>query len=116
MQQYETIFIATPVLTEAQSKETHERYSSFLKDNGCEIVNQESWGLKKLAYPIQKKNNGYYSLIEFKGKDDIISKLEVNYKRDVNIMRFQSVKLDKHAVEYNIRRRKKLNETTKEAK
>ena len=108
MQQYETIITTTPVLTEAQLKETLGRYTSFLKENGCKIINEESWGLKKLAYPIQKKNNGYYFLIEFEGKGEIVNKLDINYKRDVNIMRFLTIRQDKYAVEYSERRRKKL--------
>tara|TARA_B100000683_G_C12060579_1_gene378490 strand:- start:37 stop:375 length:339 start_codon:yes stop_codon:yes gene_type:complete len=108
MQNYETIIITTPVLTDAQVKETLSRYTSFLKENKCKIINEENWGLKKLAYPIQKKNNGYYLLIEFQGEGDIINKLEINYKRDVNIMRFLTTRQDKYAVEYSERRRKKL--------
>ena len=109
MQNYETIIITTPVLTDAQVKETLSRYTSFLKENKCKIINEENWGLKKLAYPIQKKNNGYYLLIEFQGEGDIINKLEINYKRDVNIMRFLTTRQDKYAVEYSERRRKKIS-------
>ncbi len=108
MQRYETIYISTPVLTDAQLKETKDRYVDFLKQNGSKIINVEEWGLKKLAYPIQKKNNGYYFLFEFDAKPEVIDKLEINFKRDINIIRFLTVKMNKYAVEYSERRKKKI--------
>ena len=65
IKQYETVFIATPVLSEAQMKEAVAKYTGFIKDNGGEIVYEEDWGLKQLAYPIQKKTSGFYYLIDF---------------------------------------------------
>ncbi len=53
---YETVFILTPVLSDAQMKEAVEKFSKVLTDNGATIVNTEEWGLRKLAYPIQKKS------------------------------------------------------------
>ncbi len=62
-------------------------------------------GLKQLAYPIQKKNNGFYVLVEFKAEPTFIKTLEVEYKRDERIIRFLTTALDKHAVEYNAKRK-----------
>ncbi|MDD2595645.1 MAG: 30S ribosomal protein S6 [Bacteroidales bacterium] len=109
--QYETVFIATPVLSEAQMKEAVAKYTDFIRENGGEIVYEEDWGLKKLAYPIQKKTTGFYHLIEFKSEPEVIAKLETQYKRDERIIRFQTVSLDKHAIAYAERRRSKRNET-----
>ena len=103
---YETVFIMTPVLSDDQMKETVKKFQSFLKEKGAEIVFENNWGLRKLAYPIQKKNTGFYYLIEFKGAGDIIGKLEVEYKRDERVMRFLTVALDKHAIVYNEKKRK----------
>ena len=52
MNQYETVFIVTPVLSQDQLNEVTSKYKELLQENGAEIVNEESWGLKKLAYPI----------------------------------------------------------------
>ncbi len=104
--QYETVFIMTPVLSEEQMKEAVKKYVDFLTEKGAEIVHQEHWGLKKLAYPIQKKSTGFYHLIEFKHDGTLINELEVQYKRDERIMRFLTVKLDKHAVAYNEKKRR----------
>jgi small subunit ribosomal protein S6 len=114
MNQYETVFIMTPVLSDDQMKETVKKYQKFLKDGGAEIVFEDNWGLRKLAYPIQKKSTGFYYLIEFKAAGDLIRKLEVDFKRDERIIRFLTVKLDKHAVIYNEKKRKKAEEAAKE--
>ena len=107
LKQYETVFIATPVLSDAQMKEAVAKYASLITDNGGEIVHQEDWGLKKLAYPIQKKTTGFYHLIEFKATPDFVNTLEIQFKRDERIIRFQTVSMDKHAVAYAERRRSK---------
>ena len=108
--QYETVFIMTPVLSDEQMKETVAKYQKLLKDKGAEIVLENDWGLKKLAYPIQKKSTGFYYLIEFKTDGDIIRDIELAFKRDERIIRFLTVKLDKHAVAYNEKKRKKAQE------
>ncbi|MFO8130295.1 MAG: 30S ribosomal protein S6 [Bacteroidales bacterium] len=108
--QYETVFIATPVLSEAQMRETVDKFRGYLKNNGAEIVHEENWGLRKLAYPIQKKSTGFYHLIEFKTDGELIDKLEVTIRRDERIIRFLTVKLDKHAVAYNEKKRRKAKE------
>ena len=110
LKQYETVFIATPVLSDAQMKEAVAKYVTFIKDNGGEIVHQEDWGLRKLAYPIQKKTTGFYHLIEFKADPEFIGNLETQYKRDERIIRFHTVSMDKHAIAYAERRRNKISE------
>ena len=108
--QYETVFIATPVLSEAQMKETVEKFVRIISDNGGEIVYEENWGLKKLAYPIQKKTTGFYHLIEFRSEGEFINKLETEYRRDEKIMRFLTFNMDKHAIAYSEKKRKIKNE------
>lgn len=106
LKNYETVFILTPVLSDTQMKDTVEKFKSVLVDNGAEIVNEESWGLRKLAYPIHHKNTGFYQLFEFQAKPSLINTLEVEYKRDEKIIRFLTTALDKHAVQYNKKRKK----------
>ena len=107
MNHYETVFILNPVLSEQQVKETVSKFEDFLTSKGSEMVSKEDWGLKKLAYQIQKKSTGYYFLMEFQGPGTIISELELNFKRDERILRFLTVALDKHAVAYSEKRRNK---------
>ena len=105
LKQYETVFIATPVLSDAQMKEAVAKYTKLITDNGGEIVYQEDWGLKQLAYPIQHKTSGFYYLIEFKSEPEFVATLETQYHRDERIIRFLTVALDKDAVAYAQKRR-----------
>ena len=105
MNKYETVFILTPVLSDDQMKETVEKFKKVLTDNGGTIENEENWGLRKLAYPIENKNTGFYTLIEFEGEPTIVDKLEVAYRRDEKVLRFLTFRLDKYAAEYAIKRR-----------
>ncbi len=102
---YETVFILTPVLSDVQMKEAVEKFGQVLTDNGATIVNQELWGLRKLAYPIQKKSTGFYSLIEFDGDPTIVKKLETAFRRDERVIRFLVFRLDKYAAQYAEKRR-----------
>lgn len=106
LNQYETVFIATPVLSENQMKEAVQKFKKIITDNEGEIIHEENWGLKKLAYPIQKKSTGFYYLIEFKGPGELVDKLEVQYRRDERIIRFLTFRMDKYAIEYAEKKRK----------
>ena len=108
MNQYETVFILTPVLSDQQMKETVEKFKGVLSAGGAELINEENWGLKKLAYPIQKKSTGFYQLIEFKAEPALIDKLEVAYRRDERVIRFLTVKMEKYAAQYAEKRRNKF--------
>ena len=114
MNNYETVFIVTPVLSDAQVQEVADKFQGVITENGGQIVNRENWGLKKLAYPIQKKTTGFYFLIEFAAEGEIINKLETQYRRDERVIRFLTFKQDKYAVEYSEKRRAKLANKNKE--
>ncbi len=114
MNQYETVFILTPVLSDDQMKEAVEKFKGILAAEGAEIINEENWGLKKLAYPIEKKSTGFYQLIEFKAEPTTIAKLEINYRRDERVIRYLTTKLDKYAVEYAAKRRNLKSSANKE--
>ena len=97
---YETVFILTPVLSAEQVKETVVKFKKSLKDAGAKLMHEEDWGLKKLAYPIQKKSTGFYHLFEYEMEGEKVANMEVNLKRDEKVMRFLTVSLDKHAVAF----------------
>ena len=105
IKQYETVFIATPVLSDSQMKEAVAKYTSLIKKNGGEVVYEEDWGLKQLAYPIDHKTSGFYYLIEFKAEPSFVATLETQYHRDERIIRYLTVALDKDAVAYAEHRR-----------
>ncbi len=105
MQQYEIVIVLTPLLSVEVAAEAIAKYSKVLTDNGAEIVQEDNWGLRKLAYPIQKKTTGYYHLTEFRAPGDLINKLEVELRRDERVLRFLTIALDKHAIAYNEKKR-----------
>ncbi|MFC2087210.1 30S ribosomal protein S6 [Bacteroidota bacterium] len=110
--QYETVFILTPVLSEAQVKETVDIFRDFIKENGGEIINDENWGLKKLAYPIQKKSTGFYQLFQINAEPSFIDELEIQFRRNERIIRFLTLKMDKYSIQYSEKRRSTKQEVT----
>jgi small subunit ribosomal protein S6 len=107
---YETVFILTPVLSEDQTKEAVTKFKDLLKKGSGKIRHEESWGMRKLAYPIQKKSSGFYHLIEFESDPAFIDKLETEYRRDERIIRFLTVEKPqpRNRPVLPARRRKKL--------
>ena len=112
LNQYETVFICTPVLSEPQVKETVKKFRDIIASGEGEMLHEESWGMKKLAYPIQKKSSGFYQLFEFKADPAFITKLETEFRRDEKVIRFMTVKLDKYAIEYSNKRKRLQKEST----
>ena len=104
--QYETVFVMNPVLSEEQVGETVSKFKKILTDHNAEIIFENNWGMRKLAYPIQKKKSGFYYLVEYRAANDVVSKLEVEFTRDERVMRFLTVALDKHAIAYNEKKRR----------
>ncbi|WP_075349573.1 30S ribosomal protein S6 [Algoriphagus marinus] len=103
---YETVFILTPVLSDVQMKDTVDKFVNLLKEEGADVINVENWGLKKMAYAIDKKTTGFYVMVEFKADPTIIRKFELEFRRDEKVMRFLTTVLDKHSIVYAERRRK----------
>lgn len=103
---YESAIILTPVLSEAQMQEAVKSYRQLIAEHGGNMVTENNWGLTKLAYPIKKKSTGFYHFFEFQAKPEFISQLETLYRRDERILRFLNIKLDKHAVVFNERKKK----------
>ncbi len=113
MNQYETVFILNPVLSEDQVKEAVDKYVALLKDRGANIINKENWGLKKMAYPIQKKKSGFYHLLDYKVIGEAITSFELEFRRDDSVMRYLTVRLDKHAEAWAEKRRERVKSTKK---
>ena len=114
---YETVFILTPVLSDQQMKDAVEKFKKVLLEQKAEITHEESWGLRKLAYPIQHKSTGFYHLLEFKANPKTVATLEVEYRRDEKVMRYLTVSLDKHAVAYKKKKKKgEFNKKTERKK
>ena len=105
MNNYELMVIFTPVLSDEEFKGAQRKFSTLVTDAGGEIVGESAWGLKSLAYPIQKKTTGLYWVLEYNAPSDFNEKLKIQLLRDENVMRHMATKLDKYAVEYNAKKR-----------
>ena len=116
MNRYETVFIMTPVLSTEQVAETVEKYRALIADNGGKILHEDAWGLRKLAYPIQKKSTGFYHLIEWEAEGSAVRPFETEFRRDERILRFLTTAMDKHHIAYAESRRDKSNRKAEPAK
>ena len=105
MNNYELMVIFTPVLSDDEFKSAQKKYTTLITDNGGQIVAENPWGLKSLAYPIQKKTTGLYWVMEFIAPSDFNEKLKIQLLRDESVLRQLLTKLDKYAVEYNLKKR-----------
>lgn len=90
---YEVMFIIDPSLEDVKRDETVETVKSIIANDG-EVGKVDVWGMRKLAYPIQKKNEGYYVVIEFKGNSTLPKELDRRIKISDNIMRHLIVNKD----------------------
>ena len=115
MQNYELMVIFTPVLSEEDFKTAQKKYAALVKENGGEVLHENPWGLKSLAYPIAKKTTGLYWVLEYTAPSDFNEKLKIQLLRDDNIMRHMFTALDKYAVEYNAKRRSGVPRQTEKA-
>jgi len=113
MNNYELMVIFTPVLSEEDFKAAQKKFADLITENGGEIVHENPWGLRSLAYPIQKKTTGLYVVLEYKAPSDFNEKLKVQLNRDENVLRHMITALDKYAVEYNSRRRNGVSADSK---
>jgi small subunit ribosomal protein S6 len=108
LQDYELMVIFTPVLAEDDYKNEQKKLKDFFTENGGKIVHEDAWGLRALAYPINKKTTGLYYVVEYQAPAEVNAKLEIHMGRDESIIRHMVTRLDKYAVAYNQRKRNKL--------
>jgi small subunit ribosomal protein S6 len=104
MNQYETVFILTPVLSDDQMKEAVGKFKEILTSNNAEILYEENWGMRKLAYSIEKKSSGFYVVFGYKAEPTLPKKLETAFRRDERVLRYLTVKMEKYAAAYAAKR------------
>jgi len=93
IRKYETLFIIHP--DRAEEKEgVLEKLTQIVQEHDGGILKVDEWGLKKLAYPIEKKKQGYYILVEFYGEAGLPQALERFFRVDERVIRFIVVKLE----------------------
>jgi len=105
---YETVIIFTPVLNDEEVKKQIKKYTDLIKENEGAIVHETHWGLKPMAYSIAKKTTGIYHIIEYSAPSDFVDKIELLFRRDENVIRFLTTRLDKFSLDYNDRKKNGL--------
>ena len=105
MNNYELMVIFTPVLSDEEFKAEQKKYATLVKNGGGSVLAENAWGLKSLAYPIQKKTTGLYWVMEYKAPSNLNEQLKIQLLRDDNVLRHMFTVLDKYAVEYNGKKR-----------
>ncbi|NPA54002.1 MAG: 30S ribosomal protein S6 [Aquificae bacterium] len=94
MRHYELVFVLKPTLTEEEMASKVEQIKNLITSNSGEIYNEEKWGRRTLAYPIQHFNNGYYFILNFKtDNSELPGKLEYNLRLDEDVIRFLNFKI-----------------------
>ncbi len=94
MRLYETIFIASPLLTDEQADELIRHFEGIIAEQGGELLKTDKWGRKKLAYEVQKFSEGYYTLFEMNAGPNLIAELERRFRNDDSVIKFLSVRMD----------------------
>jgi small subunit ribosomal protein S6 len=99
---YETTFIVNASLDDPQIDAIIDKVQEVITKNNGEIMELAKWGRKRFAYPIKKKNNGFYVVVEFSSTGDLVARLERHFLLEENIIRFLIIGLDKKALQSRI--------------
>jgi len=92
---YETVFITRQDLSVGQNEELANTMKQFVQDNGGTIANTEFWGVRQMAYKINKNKKGHYTLLHIDGPSAAKDELERNLRISEDVLRFMTVKIDK---------------------
>ncbi|MCL2096655.1 MAG: 30S ribosomal protein S6 [Oscillospiraceae bacterium] len=91
--EYETVFILNPNIGDENIKSTVDRFTDLIAANGT-VIEKNEWGLRKLAYPIQFLNEGYYVLINFTADSQFLTELDRIYNITDSVLRSLVIKKD----------------------
>ena len=116
MRLYETIFIASPTLTDEQSDELVKHFEGVIAEQGGELLKTDKWGRKKLAYEVQKFSEGYYTLFQMNAGSKLVAELERRFRNNDAVIKFMSVRLDEEATAADRNRARFEREARRKAK
>jgi small subunit ribosomal protein S6 len=91
---YELTYIVNSVLSDDQIKDLVQKVTQYIAEGGGEIVEVDEWGSRRLAYPLQKKRNGYYVNMYFRAPGTYIARIERALEIDDNILRYLTLRMD----------------------
>lgn len=99
---YETVFIARQDLSDAQVKELSDNYQKIITDNGGSVHRTENWGLRTLAYRINKNRRGHYAMIESDAPAAAIHEMERTMRLNENVLRFMTIRQEELSTDSSI--------------
>jgi len=102
---YELTYIVNAVISDDQIKDLIRRVTAYVSDSGGEIIEVEEWGSRRLAFPIQKKRNGYYVNMYFRASGTMIARMERVLEIDDNILRYLTLKMDAKMIRHYEKRK-----------
>lgn len=105
---YELTYILNSVISEEQIADLVSRIDKYITENGGRILDKEVWGAQRLAYPIEKKRNGYYVDLTFEGPGELVARLERAMEINDNVLRYLTLRMDRKMVKYRAERRKSI--------
>lgn len=91
---YELMYVVNTVLNDDQVDDICDRVATYIRDNDGEVLEEERWGSRRLAYPIEKKRNGYYGLVFFQAAPDFIARLDRALRINDDILRHMVLRYD----------------------
>jgi small subunit ribosomal protein S6 len=97
MRHYETIYILNPNLSDEEYHEIIDKFNKLIENQKGIIIKRQEWGKQRLAYAINKFNNGFYVLVGFCANPGVTAELERNFKIDERILKYQTIKIADNA-------------------
>lgn len=116
MSYYESVLIARQDLGDKEIEKIIDSLTNILKKNKATVVSTELWGLRPLAYKIEKNKKGHYVMLQIEGDGESIKELERNMRIDENIIRYLSLKIDKVSEKPSIMMKKTFESSKEEIK
>ena len=107
---YELTYVINGGLGNDQIRNLVRRASRFIEEHGGKVVELDEWGTQRLAYPVQKKRNGYYVNVCFEAPGNLIARLERALALEDNVLRFLTLKMDAKMLRVFRERLRKRNE------
>ncbi len=108
---YELIYVVNTVLNDEQVEDIVARVTAFIRESGGDIVEEEQWGNRRFAYPIEKKRNGYYALVYFRADPGLIAKLDRALRINDDILRHLVLRYDAKMLRHYEKRKQEAAKT-----
>jgi len=112
---YELTYILNAVLNDEQLEDLVQRVDKFVEEHGGTVLDKNVWGTQRLAYPIEKRRNGFYVNLTFQSGGELIARLERALDINDNVLRYLTLKMDKRMIQHRAKRKAAAQEAVEDA-